>query len=50
MNKKYRITIEKYAQKDIESIYNYICTNLVNKEAAIKLLNKIKEKYKQIVE
>ena len=48
INKKYRITIEKYAQKDIESIYNYICTNLVNKEAAIKLLNKINEKFDTI--
>jgi plasmid stabilization system protein ParE len=48
MNKKYRITIEKYAQKDIESIYNYICDNLVNKEAAIKLLNKINEKFDSI--
>ena len=41
MNKKYKIIIEKWAQKDIESIYNYICIDLVNKEAAIKLLNKI---------
>ena len=48
MNKKYRITIEKYAQKDIESIYNYICYSLVNKEAAIKLLNKINEKFDSI--
>ena len=39
MDKKYRIIIEKYAQKDIESIYNCICVKLVNKEAAIKLLN-----------
>ena len=29
MNKKYRITIEKYAQKDIESNDNYICDNLI---------------------
>mgnify|MGYP003556621546 CR=1 FL=1 len=48
MNKKYRITIEKYAQKDIQSIYNYMCDNLVNKEAAIKLLNKINEKFDSI--
>jgi addiction module RelE/StbE family toxin len=48
MDKKYSIIIEKYAQKDLESIYNYICNNLVNKEAAIKLLNKIKEKFDSI--
>ena len=48
MDKKYNIIIEKYAQKDLESIYNYICNNLVNKEAAIKLLNKIKEKFDSI--
>ena len=48
MDKKYNIIIEKYAQKDLESIYNYICNNLVNKEAAIKLLNKINEKFNSI--
>lgn len=48
MDKKYKIIIEKYAQKDIESIYNYICNNLVNKDEAIKLLNKINEKFDQI--
>ena len=48
MNKKYKIIIEKWAQKDIESIYNYICINLVNKESAIKLLNKINEKFDSI--
>ena len=48
MDKKYNIIIEKYAQKDLESIYNYICNNLVNKEAAIKLLNKINEKFDSI--
>ncbi len=48
MDKKYNVIIEKYAQKDLESIYNYICNNLVNKEAAIKLLNKIKEKFDSI--
>ena len=48
MYKKYNIIIEKYAQKDLESIYNYICNNLVNKEAAIKLLNKINEKFDSI--
>lgn len=45
MNKKYSIIIEKYAQKDLESIYNYISNNLVNKDAAIKLLNKIIDKF-----
>ena len=49
MNKKYIIIIEKYAQKDLESIYNYICNKLVNKEAAIKLLNKINDKFNSIV-
>ena len=48
MDKKYNIIIEKYAQKDLESIYNYICNKLVNKEAAIKLLNKINEKFDSI--
>ena len=48
MNKKYKIIIEKWTQKDIESIYNYICINLVNKESAIKLLNKINEKFDSI--
>lgn len=48
MDKKYNIIIEKYAQKDLESIYNYICNNLFNKEAAIKLLNKINEKFDSI--
>ena len=48
MDKKYNIIIEKYAQKDLKSIYNYICNNLVNKEAAIKLLNKINEKFDSI--
>ena len=48
MDKKYNIIIEKYAQKDLESIYNYICNKLVNKEAAIKLLNKINEKFDYI--
>ena len=48
MNKKYSIIIEKWAQKDIKAIYNYICINLVNKEAAIKLLNKINEKFDSI--
>ena len=48
MEKKYNIIIEKYAQKDLESIYNYICNKLVNKEAAIKLLNKINEKFDSI--
>ena len=48
MHKKYRIIIEKYAQKDIESIYNCICIKLVNKEAAIKLLNKINDKFNSI--
>lgn len=38
MDKKYNIIIEKYAQKDLESIYNYICNNLLNKDAATKLL------------
>ena len=48
MNKKYKIIIEKWAQKDIESIYNYICIDLVNKDSAIKLLNKINEKFDSI--
>ena len=48
MDNKYTIIIEKYAQKDIESIYNYICNNLVNKEAAVKLLNKINKKFDSI--
>ena len=48
MDKKYNIIIEKYAQKDLESIYNYICNKLVNKEAAIKQLNKINEKFDSI--
>ncbi len=48
MDKKYKIIIEKHAQNDIESIYNYISNNLVNKEAAIKLLNKINDKFNSI--
>ena len=48
MDKKYNIIIEKYAQKDLEPIYNYICNKLVNKEAAITLLNKINEKFDSI--
>lgn len=45
MNEKYSIIIEKYAKKDLESIYNYISNNLANKDAAIKLLNKIIDKF-----
>ena len=33
MNNKYKIIIEKYAQEDLENIYNYIIDDLVNKDA-----------------
>lgn len=45
MNNKYKIIIEKYAQKDLMDIYDYIANTLVNKDAAIKLLNKVNEKF-----
>lgn len=48
MEKKYRIVIEKYAQKDMMDIYNYSINTLVNKDAAVKLLNKINEKFDMI--
>lgn len=46
MDKNYDLIIEKYAQKDIQDIYNYISYTLLNKEAAIKLLNNINKIYK----
>lgn len=48
MNEKFKIIIEKYAQKDIKSIYDYICNSLVNKEATIKLLKEINDKFDSI--
>lgn len=48
MDRKYRIIIEKYAQKDLKEIYDYITYTLLNKQAAIQLLNKINEKFDTI--
>jgi len=48
MDKNYDLIIEKYAQKDIQDIYNYISYTLLNKEAAIKLLNNINKKLQMI--
>ena len=48
MNNKYKIIIEKYAQDDLENIYNYIKDDLVNTDAAIKLLNKFSDKFETI--
>ena len=48
MNNKYKIIIEKYAQEDLENIYNYIIDDLVNTDAAVKLLNKFIDKFETI--
>ena len=48
MNNKYKIIIEKYAQEDLENIYNYIKDDLVNTDAAVKLLNKFIDKFETI--
>lgn len=48
MNNKFKIIIEKYAKNDLINIYNYIKDVLVNKDAAVKLLNKFSEKFETI--
>ena len=48
MNNKYKIIIEKYAQEALENIYNYIIDDLVNKDAAVTLLNKFSDNFKTI--
>ena len=40
--------MKKYAQEDFENIYNYIIDDLVNKDAAVKLLNKFSDKFETI--
>ncbi len=48
MENDYKIVIEKYAQKDLINIYDYISNTLCNNEAAIKLLNRINDKFEII--
>ena len=45
MQNNYKIVIEKFAKSDLIEIYNYIANTLVNKEAAINLLNRINNKF-----
>lgn len=48
MDNNYKIIIEKYAQNDLKEIYNYISNTLSNRYAAIKLLNKINDKFNNL--
>lgn len=48
MRAKYRIIIEKYAQKDLLDIYDYITNVLDNNLLAKKLLKRINEKFDSI--
>ena len=48
MENKYKIIIEKFAQRDLINIYEYISKTLFNEHAAIKLLNKISDQFELI--
>lgn len=44
----YKIIVGKYAKKDLIDIYDYISNTLCNNKAAIRLLNKINDKFEEI--
>ena len=44
----YKIIVGKYAKKDLIDIYDYISNTLCNNKAAVRLLNKINDKFEEI--
>lgn len=44
----YKIIVGKYAKKDLIDIYDYISNTLCNNKTAVRLLNKINDKFEEI--